>query len=338
MSAPKKIAVLGGGAWGTALAATMVRAGNATALWARDAEIVASLNQYRENPRYLPDIVLEAGIKATENLDEAIDSADCVLAVVPAQAMRGLLALLGDRLRPGVPIVLCAKGIERESGLLLSQIAAELRPQTPIAALSGPSFATDVARGLPTAVTVAAADPQLASSLALLLSAPAFRCYSSADLIGVEVGGALKNVLAIAAGAVSGAGLGASAQAAMVTRGFVELRRVGAAFGAEAETLMGLSGLGDLILTCGSPQSRNFSYGLALGRGESLEGRPLAEGASTAGIAARIAREKGVDAPIIEAVDRILRGEASIAEAVAALLSRPLKSEQEQRQGNGDHR
>jgi glycerol-3-phosphate dehydrogenase (NAD(P)+) len=338
MSAPKKIAVLGGGAWGTALAATMVRAGNATALWARDAEIVASLNQRRENPRYLPGIVLEPGIKATESLEEALADTDCVLAVVPAQAMRGLLALLGDRLRSGVPIVLCAKGIERESGLLLSQIAAELRPQTPIAALSGPSFATDVARGLPTAVTVAAADPQLASSLALLLSAPAFRCYSSADLIGVEVGGALKNVLAIAAGAVSGAGLGASAQAAMVTRGFVELRRVGAAFGAEAETLMGLSGLGDLILTCGSPQSRNFSYGLALGRGESLEGRPLAEGASTAGIAARIAREKGVDAPIIEAVDRILRGEASIAEAVAALLSRPLKSEQEQRQGNGDHR
>ncbi|MBX9465209.1 MAG: NAD(P)-dependent glycerol-3-phosphate dehydrogenase [Aquamicrobium sp.] len=338
MSAPKKIAVLGGGAWGTALAATMVRAGNATALWARDAEIVASLNQRRENPRYLPDIVLEAGIQATESLDEAIDGADCVLAVVPAQAMRGLLALLGDRLRPGVPLVLCAKGIERDSGLLLSQIAAELLPQTPIAALSGPSFATDVARGLPTAVTVAAADPQLASLLALRLSAPAFRCYSSADLTGVEVGGALKNVLAIAAGAVSGAGLGASAQAAMVTRGFVELRRVGAAFGAEAETLMGLSGLGDLILTCGSPQSRNFSYGLALGRGESLEGRPLAEGASTAGIAARIAREKGVDAPIIEAVDRILRGEASIAEAVAALLSRPLKSEQEQRQGNGDHR
>lgn len=338
MSAPKKIAVLGGGAWGTALAATMVRAGNATALWARDAEIVASLNQRRENPRYLPDIVLEAGIKATKSLDEAIDGADCVLAVVPAQAMRGLLASLADRLRPGVPIVLCAKGIERESGLLLSQIAAELLPQTPIAALSGPSFATDVARGLPTAVTVAATDPQLASSLALLLSAPAFRCYSSADLTGVEVGGALKNVLAIAAGAVSGAGLGASAQAAMVTRGFVELRRVGAAFGAEAETLMGLSGLGDLILTCGSPQSRNFSYGLALGRGESLEGRPLAEGASTAGIAARIAREKGVDAPIIEAVDRILRGKASIAEAVAALLSRPLRSEQEQRQGNGDHR
>lgn len=338
MSAPQKIAVLGGGAWGTALAATMVGTGNATALWARDSEIVVSLNARRENPRYLPGIVLEPGIEATVSLDEAIDGADCVLAVVPAQAMRGLLASLSGRLPRGVPLVLCAKGIERESGLLLSQIAAELLPQTPIAALSGPSFATDVARGLPTAVTVAAANSQLASSLVSLLSAPTFRCYSSADLVGVEVGGALKNVLAIAAGAVSGAGLGASAQAAMVTRGFVELRRVGAAFGAEAETLMGLSGLGDLILTCGSPQSRNFSYGLALGRGESLEGRPLAEGASTAGIAARIAREKGVDAPIIEAVDRILRGEASIAAAVAALLARPLKSEQEQRQGNGDHR
>jgi glycerol-3-phosphate dehydrogenase (NAD(P)+) len=338
MSASKKIAVLGSGAWGTALAATMVRAGNAAVLWGRDGEIIASLNERRENPRYLPGIVLDAGIAATGSLEEALDGADCVLAVVPAQAMRGLLASLAGRLPRDIPVVLCAKGIERDSGLLLSQIAAELLPQTPIAALSGPSFATDVARGLPTAVTVAANEAKLASSLAALLSAPAFRCYSSTDLTGVEVGGALKNVLAIAAGAVAGANLGASAQAAMVTRGFVELRRVGAAFGAEAETLMGLSGLGDLILTCGSAQSRNFSYGLALGRGASLEGRPLAEGAATAGIAAQIAREKDVDAPIIEAVDRILCGKASIAEAVAALLARPLKSEQEQSQGNGDHR
>src|SRR5690606_8348361 len=187
--------------------------------------------------------------------------------------------------------------------------------------------ATDVARGLPTAVTVAAQDEARASDLAGLLSSPAFRCYSSTDLIGVEVGGALKNVLAIAAGAVAGAGLGASAQAAMVTRGFVELRRVGEAFGAEPETLMGLSGLGDLILTCGSAQSRNFAYGQALGRGESLDGLKLAEGVATAGIAARIAGEKGVEAPIIGAVDAILSGATTIGEAVAALMARPLKSE-----------
>src|SRR5690606_24526058 len=193
-------------------------------------------------------------------------------------------------------------------GKLLSDIANELLPANPVAALSGPSFATDVARGLPTAVTVAAREEALAVRLAASFSSAAFRCYSSTDLVGVEAGGALKNVLAIAAGAVAGAGLGASAQAAMVTRGFVELRRVGAALGGEPETLMGLSGLGDLVLTCGSPQSRNFSYGVALGRGESLEGRPLAEGAATAGIAARIAGERGIEAPIIEAVDRILSG------------------------------
>lgn len=322
-----KIAVLGGGAWGTALATTALRAGHDCVLWARDGETAAAISARHENPRYLAGIALDPALAATTDLDAALAGAACVLAVVPAQAMRGLLGALASRLGPGIPLVLCAKGIERETGKLLSEIAAELMPRTPVAALSGPSFAADVAAGLPTAVTVAAADEARAAGLAALLSSPAFRCYSSTDLIGVEVGGALKNVLAIAAGAVAGAGLGASAQAALVTRGFVELRRVGAAFGAEPETLMGLSGLGDLILTCGSSQSRNFSYGLAIGRGESLEGRPLAEGVATAGIAARIAREKGVDAPIIAAVDALLSGRITIADAVAALMARPLKSE-----------
>lgn len=322
-----KIAVLGGGAWGTALATTALRAGHRCALWARDAEAVAAINARHENPRYLPGIALDPALAATADLDAALEGAACALAVVPAQAMRGLLGDLAGRLAAGIPLVLCAKGIERGTGKLLSQLAAELLPRTPVAALSGPSFATDVAAGLPTAVTVAARDEARAAKLAALLSSPAFRCYSSADLTGVEVGGALKNVLAIAAGAVSGAGLGASAQAALVTRGFVELRRVGAALGAEPETLMGLSGLGDLILTCGSAQSRNFSYGQALGRGESLEGRPLAEGVATAGIAARIARENGVEAPIIAAVDALLAGTLTIADAVAALMARPLKSE-----------
>jgi glycerol-3-phosphate dehydrogenase (NAD(P)+) len=285
-------------------------------------ETVTAINARHENPRYLPGIGLDPALQATADLDAALAGATCVLAVVPAQAMRGLLNALASRLDAKTPLVLCAKGIERDTGKLLSEIATEILPRNPIAALSGPSFATDVAAGLPTAVTVAAADEARAARLAALLSSPAFRCYSSADLIGVEVGGALKNVLAIAAGAVSGAGLGASAQAALVTRGFVELRRVGAAFGAEPETLMGLSGLGDLILTCGSAQSRNFSYGLALGRGESL-----AEGVATAGIAARIAREKGVEAPIIAAVEALLAGRIAIADAVAALMARPLKSE-----------
>jgi glycerol-3-phosphate dehydrogenase (NAD(P)+) len=327
MSARQKIAVLGGGAWGTALATTVLRAGHDCALWARDGETVAAINSRHENPRYLPGIALDPALAATADLDAALAGAACVLAVTPAQAMRGLLEGLASRLDAKIPLVLCAKGIERDTGKLLSQLAGELLPDTPVAALSGPSFATDVAAGLPTAVTVAAADEAQAAELAGLLSSPAFRCYSSADLIGVEVGGALKNVLAIAAGAVSGAGLGASAQAALVTRGFVELRRVGAAFGAEPETLMGLSGLGDLILTCGSAQSRNFSYGMALGRGDSLEGRPLAEGVATSGVAARIARERGIEAPIIAAVEALLAARITISDAVAALMARPLKSE-----------
>ena len=321
------VAVLGGGAWGTALGVTMVRAGHVTTLWARDEDTVSALNERHENPRYLPGIALEAGLRATTSLQKVVSAADCVLAVVPAQAMRGLLVELVNLIAPGTPVVLCAKGIERSTGKLLSQIAAELLPDSPVAALSGPSFATDVARGLPTAVTVAAGDENLASDLAARFSSSAFRCYSSIDLVGVEVGGALKNVLAIAAGAVDGAGLGASAQAAMVTRGFVELRRVAAAFGAEPETLMGLSGLGDLVLTCGSAQSRNFAYGQALGRGDMLEGLPLAEGAATASIAAKLARENGIDAPIIDAVHRIVAGEMSVRAAVAELMARPLKSE-----------
>lgn len=327
MSGKRRIAVLGGGAWGTALALSMLRAGHDVCLWARDAETVEAINARRENPRYLPGVQFAERLPATREAAAALSGADCVLAVVPAQAMRDLLADIASDMPKAAPLVLCAKGIERGTGKLLSQIAADILPNTPIAALSGPSFATDVARGLPTAVTIAAEDDGTASRLAGLLSGPALRCYSSSDLIGVEVGGALKNVLAIAAGAVSGAGLGASAQAAMVTRGFVELRRVAAAFGAEPETVMGLSGLGDLILTCGSAQSRNFAYGVALGRGDDLEGRPLAEGVSTAGIAAQLARDHGVDAPIIHTVDRILRREMTVPEAVAALLSRPLKSE-----------
>lgn len=323
----QKIAVLGGGAWGTALAVTMKRAGHETMLWARDGTIAAAINDTASNPRYLPGIVLDHGLRATPELGAALAGASCVLCVVPAQATRALIAELAPLLADGVPLVLCAKGIERTSGRLLSEVAAELLPEIPIGILSGPSFATDVARGLPTAVTVAAHDEERAASLAVLLSAPAFRCYSSTDVTGVELGGALKNVLAIAAGAISGAGLGASAQAALITRGFVELRRIGAAFGAAPETLMGLSGLGDLVLTCGSGQSRNFAYGMALGRGEALDGLKLAEGAATAGIAAEIVRDRSIEAPIIVTIDRILRRELTIAAAVAELMARPLKSE-----------
>lgn len=324
-----RVAVLGGGAWGTALALTALRGGNEVLFWMRDEAIAASINTRHENPTYLPGIVLDALLSATTDLETALNGADCILAVAPAQAARDLANTLAGRIAPDAPVVICAKGIERASGNRLSEILAEVLPANPVAALSGPSFATDVARGLPTAVTIAAEDAGLAADLARRLSAPQFRCYSTDDLVGVEIGGALKNVLAIAAGAVSGARLGASAQAAIVTRGFVELRRIAGSFGARPETLMGLSGLGDLILTCGSAQSRNFAYGVALGRGDSRDGLKLAEGVATAGIAARIAAERGIDAPITDAVDRMLSGALSIGEAIGELLSRPLKAEDE---------
>lgn len=320
--------VLGGGAWGTALALAALHAGHEVRLWARDAEMAAAIAG-GENPKYLPGITFDTGIEATTDLQAALSGADCVLSVTPAQSLRSVLEQVKPHMPAGIPLVLCAKGIERETGALLSSIVAEILPDNPVAILSGPSFAADVARGLPTAVVVAARDNDLAMQLAARFSAQNLRCYASDDITGVELGGALKNVFAIAAGAVVGAELGASAQAAMVTRGFVELRRLGAAFGAQPETLMGLSGLGDLMLTCSSTQSRNFTYGLALGRGESLEGRPLAEGVPTAAIAARLAAEHAVEAPIISVVAAILQGAITVAEAVATLMTRPLKQENE---------
>lgn len=327
MSEGRNIAVLGGGAWGTALAVAAHRAGNQVRLWARDQEIADALNAGRGNERYLPGIAIADRIEATTNLKHALDGVDTVLVVTPAQSLRPVLRQIDDLIAESIPLVLCAKGIERSTGMLLSDIAAQIMPNNPVAALSGPSFATDVARGLPTAVVVAAEDAALAAELAQALSSPRFRCYSTDDIIGVEIGGALKNVFAIAAGAVVGARLGASAQAAMVTRGFVELRRVAEAFGGRPDTTMGLSGLGDLLLTCASGQSRNFAYGIALGRGEPLDGLPLAEGVPTAAIAARIVRERGLDAPIIEAVDALLAGKISIDAAVAELMTRPLREE-----------
>ena len=327
MASRQNIAVLGGGAWGTALAVVACRAGHAGRLWARDEATVRAIGRTGENGRYLPGIRIDPAIAATSDAAGALGGADIVLAALPAQQMRAALGGVGHAVPAGAPVVLCAKGIEQAGGALLSAIVGEVLPGCPVAALSGPSFAADGARGLPTAVVVAARERALADRLARSLSSETFRCYSTDDLTGVEVAGALKNVLAIAAGTVIGAGLGASAQAAMVTRGFVELRRMAASFGARPETLMGLSGFGDLMLTCSTPQSRNFSYGLALGRGEPLEGRPLAEGVATAAIAARIARERGIAAPIIEAVDHLLDRTLTIGEAVSTLMTRPLRSE-----------
>ncbi len=321
-----RVTILGGGAWGTALAATMRRAGHDVRLWARDVEMVEAINRGK-NPRYLPGITLPEGIGATVDAEAALNGTDCVLSVVPAQALRQVLKQVAPVIPERAPFILCAKGIERDTGLLLSQLTAEYLPLERIGALSGPSFATDVAKGLPTAVVIAMGNEAEAVNLAHRVSTETFRCYASDDLIGVEIGGALKNVFALAAGAVTGAGLGASAQAAMVTRGFVELRRIAEGFGAKPETVMGLSGLGDLMLTCSTPQSRNFAYGIALGRGDSLDGLQLAEGVATAGIAASIAAKRGIEAPIISAVAAILGRQLTVQQAVGALMTRPLKAE-----------
>jgi glycerol-3-phosphate dehydrogenase (NAD(P)+) len=290
---------------------------------------VDAINKRRENPRYLPGIRIDADVRATTDMAEAFGKAECVLLSVPAQKLRAALETGRGAMPEHATLVLCAKGIEVTSGKFLSAVAGEILPANYIASLSGPSFATDVAKGLPTAVAVAAPDADRAVEIASDLSSPMFRCYSTDDLAGVEAGGALKNVLAIGAGAVAGAGLGASAHAALVTRGFVELRRIATAFGARPETLMGLSGLGDLVLTCGSTQSRNFAYGLAVGKGQPLDNLPLAEGVATCAIAARLVKERGIEAPITEAIDLLLRGEANVREAVTMLMTRPLRSEDE---------
>lgn len=323
----KKIAVMGSGAWGTALAAMASTLGHDVKLYGRDDDVIQSINKRHINSRYLPDIALPDKILATTNAQEALDRTDLVLAVIPAQAFASALKEFATSIPQNAPIVLCAKGIEQQSGRFMSDIVEDIVPNHAVASLSGPSFADDVARGLPTAVTIAAKTIKLAHDIANILSGKSFRCYSSSDLIGVELGGALKNVLALAAGAACGRGLGASAQAALITRGFAELRRIGKAMGAKAETMTGLSVLGDLILTCSSPQSRNFSYGFAVGSGHSTEGLKLAEGVATAPVAAKLCHDKNIVAPIIDAVACLLDRRITIDQAVNALITRPLKSE-----------
>ncbi|MCB8837733.1 NAD(P)H-dependent glycerol-3-phosphate dehydrogenase [Aurantimonas sp. VKM B-3413] len=323
-----RFAVIGGGAWGTALGALYARAGHATTLYARDPDTAAAIAETHENPRYLPGIPLPASLAATTDPEGALAGANVVLLVVPAQSLAAAAAALSPAIPAGALTVLCAKGIERSSGRFASEIFYEAAGhERRLAVLSGPSFAGDVVRGLPTAVTIAAPDELQADAAARMLSTDSFRGYASSDMRGVEAGGALKNVLALAAGAVAGRGLGASASAAIVTRGFVELRRLGEALGGRPDTLMGLSGLGDLVLTCSGPQSRNFAYGVALGRGDDRSGLKLAEGVFSAEIAARLASEHGIDAPIIATVAALLAGRMTVDEAVQTLLARPLKRE-----------
>jgi len=323
----QKIAVLGAGAWGTALAnAAAARAGRDVVLWARDAAHVDEMARERENRRRLPGVALAVNVAPQADLATAVAGADVVLAVAPAQAMRDLATRLQGLAPPNVPVVVCAKGIERGTDLLMSDVVAQCLPGQLTAILSGPSFADDVARGLPTAVTLASSDEQLAKALASALGTQTLRLYHSTDVRGVEIGGAAKNVLAIACGMASGRGLGASAGAALIARGFAELSRFAVARGARAETLMGLSGLGDLVLTCSSAQSRNFSFGLALGRGEKAPEK-LAEGAHTAPVLLELAEQSRVEMPIARAVADILSGRISVDQAVGILLARPQKAE-----------
>jgi glycerol-3-phosphate dehydrogenase (NAD(P)+) len=328
----RRLAIVGGGAWGTALALVALRAGVAPVVWARDPDIVAAINRRHENPVFLPGIALDPGIAATAALAAAVAGADAVLLVVPAQFLRSVVERLAPCLAPGTPILLCAKGIETGSLKTMSEIAAELIPAAGLAVLSGPSFAAEVAQGLPTAVTVASRDPALAGRFVAALGSPRFRPYLSEDPLGAEIGGAVKNVLAIACGIVVGRGLGENARAALITRGLAEMVRLGLAKGARADTFRGLSGLGDLVLSCNAAQSRNHALGLALGRGQTL-GRALAgrrsvvEGVASAAAVKALAERLGVEMPVCAAVDAVLhRGEA-IAAMTERLLNRPYRSE-----------
>jgi len=325
-----RIGVMGGGAWGTALAQVAARAGHEVTLWAREPEVVAAINNGRQNKLFLPGVPLDRAIDATQNMARLAFS-DLVLAVVPAQHLRTTLQHFVPA-RAALPVVLCAKGFEQRTGKLMTEVLAETLPTARAAVLSGPSFAGEVARGLPTAVTLACPDDDLARELAEAIATPTFRPYVSSDMIGAEAGGAIKNVLAIACGIVEGRGLGRSAHAALVTRGFAELTRLAVALGGRAETVAGLCGLGDLVLTCSSAQSRNMSVGLALGRGKSLKAAlarklSVAEGVASAPAVRDLAAKLGVETPISDAVAAILAGEIDVDAAIAGLLARPLRSE-----------
>jgi glycerol-3-phosphate dehydrogenase (NAD(P)+) len=319
------VAVIGAGAWGTALASVAARAGRDVVLYARSPARAAEIAATRGNPK-LSGVRLEANVGVTDDIALAA-AADIVLIATPAQNLREAVAALAPHLVTATPLIACAKGIEHGTQQFMTEVIAQTAPNAIPAILSGPSFAQDVARGLPTAVTLAAKDAALASALVQALGSATFRPYHTTDIRGVEIGGAAKNVLAIAAGIVVGRKFGASAQAALTTRGFSELVRLGRACGARSETMAGLSGLGDLILTCSSPQSRNFALGAALGRGEQPPRDKLAEGEFTAPVLVELAASQSIDMPVSQAVAAILSGATTIDEAIERLLARPFKSE-----------
>jgi glycerol-3-phosphate dehydrogenase (NAD(P)+) len=323
-----KLGVIGGGAWGTALAQVASAGGRETLLWALEPEVVEGINERHENGAFLAGVALNHSVRATGDLGELGDC-DGWLVVTPAQHMRAVLERAADCDKP---LVLCSKGIEETSGQLLHRVAKDVCPNAQVAVLSGPTFAHEVAKGQPTAVTLAAEDTGLAERLRDRIKQPTFRIYVSDDLAGAEIGGAVKNVLAIACGVVEGKGLGQNARAALIGRGFAEMTRFGLAFGGRRETLAGLSGLGDLVLTCSSTSSRNYSLGVGIGQGRPAaemmaNRRTVAEGAFTAPVLARLAKEKRIDMPIVDAVDSLVAGRARVEEVLEALLSRPPKPE-----------
>jgi len=327
----QSVGIVGGGAWGTALAITAHRAGRDVLIWAYEAQTVADINRKHRNEVYLPGIKLDPAIEATARFNE-VANCDMLLMVTPAQQVRAIAGELAPYVKPGQPVVICSKGIEQATGKLPSEIVADMLAGGTVAVLSGPSFAAEIARGLPAAVTLATAKEAQGRALSHALSHPPFRCYWSDDVVGAEIGGAVKNVYAIAAGIVAGKKLGASAHAALVTRGFAEMTRFGSSLGARRETLTGLSGLGDLLLTCGSPQSRNMSLGIEFGQGRSLKDvlkkrLTVTEGVYTAGAVVEMAAARGIDMPIAQAVHAVISGLATVDEAIEALLARPLRAE-----------
>ena len=326
----EKLAVIGGGAWGTALAQVAASGGRETLLWAIEDDVVTAVNKIHENPVYLKGIALNPAIHATSNFSD-LAAADAWLVVTPAQHMR---AVLSRSPCPGMPLILCSKGIEDSTGKLLHEVAHDVCPSSPVAVLSGPTFAHEVAAGLPTAVTLACADKMLGEELRARINLPGFRTYLTDDVAGAEAGGAVKNVLAIACGVAEGRRLGQNARAALIARGFAEMTRFGLAMGGRRETLAGLSGLGDLVLTCSSTSSRNFSLGKALGEGKNAidlmkDRRTVAEGAHTAPVLHRIAVERDIDMPLVSAVLELLLGNVSVDQLLETMLSRPPGDEED---------
>ncbi len=327
----QRVGIIGGGAWGTALAVVARRSGRDVTLWALEPEVVEAVNSQHRNTLYLPDVPLDPSITATADLAK-VAAADIILLVAPAQHLRGLCATLSPHIKPATPVVICAKGIERGTSALMTDVVAETLPKAAMMVLSGPTFAREVALGLPTAITLGAADQTLGRAVAAAISSPTFRPYLSEDVVGAEVGGAVKNVLAIGCGMADGKGLGANARAALLTRGLAEIVRLALARGGKPETLMGLSGLGDLVLTATSLQSRNYSLGVALGKGQTLEEvlgarRSVTEGVTTAEAVVTLAAKLKVDMPICAAIDQVLNHGAAIDDMLRGLLERPLRDE-----------